>query len=64
MTILTIRNLKPEVHQKLREQAAVNGRSIEAEACAILEAGVGAQAISLVEALRGFADDAAMNSRH
>ncbi|HMS75435.1 FitA-like ribbon-helix-helix domain-containing protein [Gordonia sp. (in: high G+C Gram-positive bacteria)] len=58
MTILTVRNLDPEIHQKLREQAAAHGRSMEAEARAILEAGVGPRTINLVEALRRFADDA------
>jgi plasmid stability protein len=36
MTTLTIRNLPDEVQQKLREIAAANGRSMEAEARAVL----------------------------
>ncbi|XPP27338.1 MAG: FitA-like ribbon-helix-helix domain-containing protein [Leucobacter sp.] len=55
MTVLTVRNLKAEVHQQLREQAARHGRSMEAEARAILEAGVGADPGDLVSLLRGFA---------
>ncbi|GAB04449.1 hypothetical protein GOAMR_19_01360 [Gordonia amarae NBRC 15530] len=58
MTILTVRNLDPEIHQKLREQAAAHGRSMEAEARAILEAGVAPRTINLVDALRRFADEA------
>ncbi len=57
MTILTVRNLKPEVHQRLREQAAANGRSMEAEARAILEAGVGGGSDDMIAALRRFAKD-------
>lgn len=57
MTMLTVRNLKPEVHQRLREQAAAHGRSMEAEARAILEAGVGAGAVDMVTALRRFTQD-------
>ncbi len=40
MPILTVRNLDPDVHQRLRELAAAHGRSMEAEARAILAAGV------------------------
>ena len=40
MPILTVRNLDPAVHQRLRELAAAHGRSMEAEARAILAAGV------------------------
>lgn len=36
MAQLLVRNLKGEVHQWLREQAARNGRSLEAEAREIL----------------------------
>jgi len=38
--ILTVRNLDPEVKARLRQQAARHGRSMEAEARAILTAGV------------------------
>lgn len=57
MTMLTVRNLKPEVHRKLREQAAANGRSMEAEARAILEAGVAGVTGDVIAALRRFADE-------
>lgn len=36
MATLTIRNLPDEVHQGLRARAAANGRSMEAEARAVL----------------------------
>lgn len=57
MTILTVRNLKPEVHQRLRERAAAHGRSMEAEARAILEAGVSDGGVDMIAALRRFAQD-------
>ena len=38
MAMITIRNLDGKVKQKLRVRAAVNGRSMEAEARAILTA--------------------------
>jgi plasmid stability protein len=38
MAALTIRNLSDEVRDRLRERAAKNGRSMEAEVRAILEA--------------------------
>lgn len=41
MTI-TVRGLEPELHRLLREQARAHGRSMEAEARAILARGVGA----------------------
>ena len=34
--MLTVRNLPDEVHRALRVRAALRGRSIEAEVCAIL----------------------------
>ena len=40
MAMLTVRNLPDEVHQALRVQAAINGRSMEAEARAILKSAV------------------------
>ncbi len=60
MAILTVRNLKPAVHQRLREQAAANGRSMEAEARAILEAGVGDSPPDLISGLRRFAEETRM----
>ena len=41
MATLSIRNLPDEVHRRLRMRAAGHGRSMEAEARAILEAAVG-----------------------
>ena len=38
MTAITIRQLPPEVKQRLRMRAAANGRSMEAEARSILVA--------------------------
>lgn len=40
MATLTVRNLPDEVRDKLRLRAARNGRSMEAEARAVLAAGV------------------------
>ena len=37
MAAITIRQLDPMVKQRLRERAAANGRSMEAEARALLE---------------------------
>lgn len=37
MAMLTVRNLPEEVHKALRVKAAINGRSMEAEARAILK---------------------------
>ena len=37
---ITIRNLDHEVHRLLANRAIANGRSVEAEACAILVAAV------------------------
>lgn len=42
MPTLTIRNIAPEVHQALREQAAAHGRSMEAEVRALLSDHTGA----------------------
>ncbi|MAB52964.1 MULTISPECIES: Arc family DNA-binding protein [unclassified Marinobacter] len=40
MAMLTVRNLPEEVHKALRVKAAINGRSMEAEARAILKSAV------------------------
>lgn len=40
MTILTVRGLDPVVQARLREQAARNGRSMEAEARSLLSAAI------------------------
>lgn len=37
MPELHVRNLPPELHERLREQARLDGRSMSAEAVAILE---------------------------
>jgi plasmid stability protein len=55
MTSLTIRNLDPEVKQRLREQAARHGRSMEAEARHLIAASVSRapdQQVSLLDAMR------------
>lgn len=49
MASLTIRNLDPEIKQKLREQAAANGRSMEEE-MRLLIAGIDEQASPAVKA--------------
>lgn len=59
MDILTVRNLDPEVKAQLRQQAARHGRSMEAEARAVLTAAVmthDAQPDLVTSALRHFAD--------
>lgn len=58
MAILTVRNLKPEVHQLLRERAARHGRSMEAETRAIIEDAVCAPDTDLVTLVRRFATEA------
>lgn len=60
MALLTVRNLRPDVHQRLREQAARHGRSMEAEVRSILEVAVGAEHDDLASALHRFAEEAAM----
>lgn len=37
MAELHVRNLPPELHERLREQASADGRSMSAEAVAILQ---------------------------
>ena len=59
MTILTVRNLIPRFTRSFENRAAAHGRSMEAEARAILPRPAwGPRTINLVEALRRFADDA------
>ena len=58
MAILTVRNLKPEVHQLLRERAARHGRSMEAETRAIIEDAVCSPNTDLVSLVRRFATEA------
>ena len=46
MAILNIRNLPDDIHSRLRVRAAQNGRSMEAEARAILTAACGTAPVS------------------
>lgn len=54
MATLTIRGLDESTHHRLRERAARNGRSMEAEARLILGAAVGGK--DLVSALLGLGE--------
>ena len=59
MTMLTVRDLDPQVKDKLRRRAARHGRSMEAEVRQILTAAVeaGGEPIDLVSSIREhFAD--------
>jgi antitoxin FitA len=54
MSMLTVRDLDPEVKEKLRRRAARHGRSMEAEARLILAAAVEAadEPVDLVASIR------------
>lgn len=56
MATLTIRNVAPEVQQRLRVRAAQHGRSMEAELRHIIKEAVGlderAEGVNLAEAIR------------
>lgn len=52
LATLTIRNVDPQVHQRLRERAAGNGRSVEAELRALLAQVVGEPELNLGDAIR------------
>jgi plasmid stability protein len=56
MSTLTIRNVDPEVQQRLRVRAAQNGRSMEAELRQIIKDAVAAEPeaeeVNLAEAIR------------
>lgn len=54
MTMLTVRDLDPQVKDKLRLRAARHGRSMEAEVRAILAAAVeaGEEPVDLVSSIR------------
>lgn len=54
MAMITVRNLDPVVHAKLRERAARHGRSMEAEARAVLTDAVmqASESMDLVTAAR------------
>jgi antitoxin FitA len=56
MSMLTVRDLDPEVKEKLRRRAARHGRSMEAEARAILAAAVEAEdePVDLVASIREY----------
>lgn len=46
MPDIVVRRLEPDLIERLKRQAAANGRSMEAEARAILEAGVSAMTMA------------------
>jgi plasmid stability protein len=59
LATLTIRNIEPELHRRLRVRAAENGRSMEAEVRQILRDAIGAKVeprdteeVNLAEAIR------------
>jgi plasmid stability protein len=52
MSTLTIRQLDPQTHARLRGRAAEHGRSVEAEVRAILDAAVEAPKVNFLQALR------------
>ena len=54
MSMLTVRDLNPEVKEKLRQRAARHGRSMEAEVRLILAAAVeaGDEPLDLVASIR------------
>jgi plasmid stability protein len=56
MTTLTIRNVEPELREKLRVRAALNGRSMEAELRALIREALrdlpARAEINLAEAIR------------
>jgi antitoxin FitA len=54
MSMLTVRDLNPEVKEKLRQRAARHGRSMEAEVRLILAAAVeaGDEPLDLVSSIR------------
>ena len=57
MGILNIRNLADDVHQKLRERAAANGRSMEAEAREIIASALTKKPrVTTVEELQALVD--------
>ena len=57
MATLTIRQLDPRTHERLRVRAARHGRSVEAEVRTILDAAVDAPQGNILLALRAaFAD--------
>src|SRR3954447_14131197 len=56
MAALTIRNLSDEVRDRLRERAAKNGRSMEAEVRAILEAACAPRETMSIEEVQAWVD--------
>src|SRR5437763_5730180 len=56
MAALTVRNLSDEVRDRLRERAAKNGRSMEAEVRAILEAACAPRATMSIEEVQAWVD--------
>lgn len=59
MAMITVRGLDPLVHAKLRERAARNGRSMEAEARAVLTEAVlsASEPMDIVTAARKYFGD-------
>ena len=49
MPTLTIRNVEPEIHAALRQKAAENGHSMEAEARQLLKANLAPNQESMLE---------------
>ncbi|WP_414989946.1 FitA-like ribbon-helix-helix domain-containing protein [Aeromicrobium sp.] len=60
MTVITVSDLPPEIHQRLIAPATQHGRSVEAEAKDILEAGIASEHRGVVAALRQFAEESAL----
>jgi plasmid stability protein len=56
MAALTVRNLPDEVRDRLRTRAAKNGRSMEAEVRAILEAALAPREIKSIEEVQAWVD--------
>jgi plasmid stability protein len=51
MANVTIKDLPPELHERLKENAKVNRRSLNAEVITLLEAAVGPRRINVDEIL-------------
>lgn len=58
MSTLTIRNVEDHIHQRLREIAAKNGRSVESEVRALIADYVAAPKVNFLLELRKNIDDA------
>jgi plasmid stability protein len=51
VSVLVIKNLPPELHERLKRRAAQNHRSLTKEAIAVLEAGTQGQVAPAINAL-------------